>query len=134
MFLFAHLEPVYRNRAWVIVDGDETGRTIAKKLRQNFTDWPASHFRHWSCDNFELYYPSKFQDRVQEVLGISDRRRRREEKKTLLDDVLAWIGQDEKGAHDAFAKSAAGVISVLKEIEIDLASLADPLSEDRDET
>lgn len=125
MFLFAHLEPIYRNRAWVIVDGDEIGRGAAESLRRNFTDWPADHFRHWSRDNFELYYPHEFQDRVREVLGISDRRKQKEEKKLLLDEVIAWIGHDEKIARDAFAESAADVISLLRDIEAELAALTD---------
>lgn len=123
MFLFAHLEPIYRNRAWVIVDGDDAGTNIVGKLRQDFPDWPSDHFRHWARDDFELYYPPKFTDRVQEVLRISDRRRCRQEKKLLLDEVIAWIGEDERIARDAFAESAADVIAVLKDIEAELAAL-----------
>lgn len=123
MFLFAHLEPFYRNRAWVIVDGDETGRNVTASLRKNFAGWPSDHFRCWTRDNFELYYPQKFADQAQQVLGISNRRKQQQEKKALLDRVIAWIEEDEPTARDAFAESAADVISVLKDIEIELASL-----------
>ena len=123
MFLFAHLELIYRNRAWVIVDGDEIGRSTIEKLRRDFGSWPADHFRHWTCDDFELYYPPRFGDRVREVLAISDRRKRKDAKKVLLDEVIAWIEEDEQSARDAFAESASDVIAVLKEIEAELAVL-----------
>ncbi|MGA9509749.1 MAG: AAA family ATPase [Candidatus Sulfotelmatobacter sp.] len=124
MFLFAHLEPVYRNRAWVIVDGDETGKAVTASLRQSFTDWPTDHFRHWTRDNFELYYPAKFQSKVREILAISDRRRRQEEKKSLLNQVIDWIEEDETSARDALEESAAEVIALLREIEAELTSLS----------
>lgn len=123
MFLFAHLEPAYRDRAWVIVDGDQAGQDLVAKLRQDFTSWSPNHFQHWTKGQFELYYPSVFADKVQEVLAIPDIRRRREAKKRLLNEVLTWIEEDAERAQAEFAQSAADVIEILKEIEIELASL-----------
>ena len=123
MFLFAHLEPIYRNRAWVIVDGDQPGQDLVSKLRHHFASWPPHHFRHWEKGQFELYYPSIFAGKVQSVLAISDARRRREAKKKLLDEVLAWIEADIENARAEFTQSAADVIDVLKEIETELATL-----------
>jgi predicted ATPase len=124
MFLFAHMEPFYRNHAWVIVDGDETGRSVIERLRTNFADWPSDHFRYWTRNDFELYYPHEFADRTRQVLEISDRRKRQKEKKALLDQVISWIAEDEQSARDAFAESAADVISILKGIEAELVSLS----------
>ena len=92
-------------------------------MRRGFGGWPADHFRHWTRDDFELYYPAKFGDRVQEVFAIPDKRKRKAEKKTLLDEVIAWIEGDEQIARDAFAESASDVIAVLKEIEAELDAL-----------
>lgn len=123
MVLFSHLEPFYRNRAWVIVDGDKAGRNVVENLRRNFANWPQEHFRCWSREAFELYYPSRFSNRVQEVLAIQDNVDRRQQKKDLLDEILDWIEEDKQGALDAFAVSAADVITVLQEIEAELLDL-----------
>jgi AAA domain, putative AbiEii toxin, Type IV TA system len=125
MFLFAHLEQIYRNRAWVIVDGDEIGKKLVAKLRGDFNSWPSDHFRHWTRDQFELYYPSAFADRVQEVLAISDKRQQREAKGKLLDQVLEWIEEDAGRARAEFEQSAIDVIEILKEIEMQLTALKD---------
>lgn len=117
MFLFAHLEPVYRNRAWVITDGDPAGVEVIEKLKSSYQSWPEEHFRTWPRNNFEEYYPSIFADRVKITLKISDRQRLREEKKKLLEDVINWIDGNPGTARDAFAESAAEVISLLQEIE-----------------
>jgi predicted ATPase len=123
MFLFAYLEPIYRNRAWVIVDGDQPGREVVAKLRQDFGSWPANHFRNWTKEQFELYYPPVFAGRVQDVLAIQNKQQRREAKKQLLDQVIAWIEQDAETARIEFKQSAAEVIEVLREIEAELAAL-----------
>lgn len=41
LFLFAHLEPQYRGRAWVIVDGDDVGQEVVDALRGKYQTWPA---------------------------------------------------------------------------------------------
>jgi predicted ATPase len=124
MFLFAHLEPVYRNRAWVIVDGDKAGKDTVASLRDTFPSWPADHFRYWTRDSFEFYYPQNFSDQVRQVFEIPNGRKRQQGKTALLDLVISWIEENTDIARDAFAESAADVISVLKEIETELASLS----------
>jgi AAA ATPase domain len=84
MFLFAHLEPVYRNRAWVIVDGDEAGVKLIEQLRSDFKTWPPTHFRYWPKPAFENYYPLEFDARVESVLATVDRRKRKAAKADLL--------------------------------------------------
>ena len=124
MFLFAHLEPVYRNRAWVIVDGDQVGTELVAQLRRDFRTWPPDHFRHWTRGQFELYYPSVFAERVQAVLAMSDKRLQRDAKKDLLDQVLAWIEEDTERARAEFERSPARRYQDLwREIETELAAL-----------
>jgi hypothetical protein len=120
MFLFAHLEPVYRSRAWVIVDGDPDGVELIGQLQEDFTGWPRSRFQTWSREAFERYYPAEFTEHVEQVLAITDRRKRKEAKKELLDEVLAWVDADEDRARNEFETSAADVIQILRSIEAEL--------------
>jgi predicted ATPase len=120
MLLFAHLEPVYRNRAWVIIDGDSDGVAIIAGLQEDFTGWPSSRFRHWTRKAFEQYYPAEFADRVEQVLTINDHRKQKDAKKELLTEVLAWIEANEAGARDEFETSASDVIHILRSIEDEL--------------
>jgi hypothetical protein len=122
MFLFAHLERVYQNRAWVIVDGDPDGVDLVRRLQEDFTGWPPSRFQHWGREAFERYYPAEFAERVEQVLAITDRRKRKEAKKELLDEVLVWIDADEERARMEFEASAADVIQILRSIEGELGT------------
>jgi predicted ATPase len=123
MFLFAHLEPLYRHRAWVILDGDKKSLEILAQLRSDFTGWPVGRFRHWEKGAIEHYYPSPFAKRYDdEVMAISDGRERQKAKQDLFKDVMAWIEEDPERAREEFGKCAEGMISVLKDVEEDLAS------------
>jgi hypothetical protein len=126
MFLYAHLEPVYRNRAWVIVDGDEPGVKLIEKLRNDFKTWPPTNFQYWPKPAFESYYPSEFDVRVESVLAISDRRKKQKAKSDLLQEVIAWIAKDEDRARQSFSNSAAEVVEILQAIEADFNSLEPP--------
>jgi hypothetical protein len=127
MFLYAHLEPVYRNRAWVIVDGDEAGTQLIAQLHRSFCTWPHSHFRFWPKPAFEHYYPSEFDGRVQEVLATVNRREKKAAKAELLQEVIAWIADDEDRARQAFRESAAEVIAILQDIEAELDNAEPPI-------
>jgi hypothetical protein len=122
MFLFAHLEPVYQNRAWVIVDGDFTGTSLVNQLREEFKGWPPNHFRHWTSEAFERYYPASFAKQVDEVLSLRAHRERKVAKEKLLHEVLAWIEAGEARARGEFQASAAEVIETLQDIERELGS------------
>ncbi|MGY1499818.1 ATP-dependent nuclease [Streptomyces sp. QTS52] len=117
IFLFAHLESVYRNRAWVLVDGDPSGKQIVSELRSKFTAWNEGNFRNLAEHSLELYYPSVFQEKAVEVLAMEDKRKKREAKRQLLHEVLAWIEEDTGRAKEEFQQSAADFISHLREIE-----------------
>jgi hypothetical protein len=123
MFLFAHIEGTYRGRAWVVVDGDDVGKSVIARLREEFRSWPPSHFQHWDKPAFEYYYPSIFSNRVSSVMAITGKRERRAAKADLLYSVLQWIERDPELARSEFEISASEVIDRLKEIEIEVTQL-----------
>lgn len=120
MLIFADLEPAYKYRAWVLVDGDQAGADALTRLRAQFPTWPDDRFLRWGAAGLEEYYPDAF---AEEVARIRKRPRgeRRELKKALFDRVLAWIAEDEARAKAAFAVSAEGAIQTLRSIEVSLA-------------
>lgn len=117
LFCFAHLEVQYRNRAWVVVDGDATGHEIVRNLQSRFPTWNRDNFKTLSKEDFEEYYPDVFADDVRKVLSITDRQTRRRAKRELLDTVLAWIEEDVGRARQEFEGSAEEVIEVLRDID-----------------
>lgn len=123
MFLFAHLEPVYKNRAWVVVDGDESGREAVRKLRSSFKGWNPENFRNWDKGCIEEYFPALFSERVSQVLTMPDKGAKRRAKSSLLKDVLSWIEANEGEARESFKESADGVISHLRIIESQLKGM-----------
>jgi AAA domain, putative AbiEii toxin, Type IV TA system len=119
LFLFAHLEPQYRGRAWVIVDGDDEGKEVVASLQRKYMDWPADHFVTWKQPDFEAYYPARFAGQVEAMLAMPHDKKPAA-KKSLLDEVKAWCDANQKEAKEEFEKSAAEVIEVLRRIEDDL--------------
>lgn len=117
MLLYSHVEPMYRMRAWVIVDGDEIGFKTVDQLRGSYPSWDPRHFLHWSAPAFEMFYPERFQCQVRTALGTEDRAKKRERKAALLQNVLEWMRGDPVSARREFECSAAGVIAKLREVE-----------------
>jgi len=119
LFLFTHLETMYRNRAWIVVDGDQPGIAVIEKLREKYekSGWHMDHFRTFAKKDFEEYYPSRFYADVAKALNTPDAQVKRAAKKALLDTVLAWIGDNDEEAKSEFGKSAAEVIKLLEEIQ-----------------
>ncbi|SRR6266849_6303995 len=121
LFLFLHLEGIYKNRAWVIIDSDSGGQKIIDDLKQKYapSGWGEDHFINLRETDFEKYYPSQFFPQVQEALQKHDQAKRAA-KKQLLDEVLAWIKQDEERAKTEFEKSAREVIDLLQKVDGEL--------------
>lgn len=118
LFLFTHLEPVYKNKAWVLVDGDQRGKEVIDSLKQNYTKsgWLEDQFISLSHEDFERYYPKFFQEKVRQILEIDDKQKKRAEKQKLLSEVLNWITSNSK-AKKEFEESANEIIKVLQDIE-----------------
>ena len=119
LFLFAHLEPQYRGRAWVVVDGDDVGKEVIEDLQAKYKDWPPDHFTTWSQPDFEHFYPPRFTEQVKETLA-KDHDGKRKAKKKLLDEVKQWSDANAEEAKPEFEQSAAEVINVLQQIEASL--------------
>ena len=118
LFLFLHLESIYKNRAWVMVDGEPSGQKIIADLKQKYTPsgWEEDCFINFSKDDFEEYYPNRFLEKTQAALNHKDKQTKRAAKKLLLDEVLSWIKLNQEQAKSEFAVSAAEVIRILKSI------------------
>jgi hypothetical protein len=127
LFLFAHLEPQYRNRAWVIVDGDDEGQRVTARLREKYQDWPSDQFRNWTEPDFERYFPAQFSTDVTEVLGMPHDQKW-EAKKALHKTVNDWCRENPDDAKKALAESAAEVIGVLQAVDRELFGPPDTVS------
>src|SRR5258708_27626592 len=119
LFLFLHLEDIYKNRAWVIVDGDQKGQKIIDDLKEKYASsgWKEEHFQTFTKEDFEEYYPADFQDKVIRILQKTDGQHKRAEKRKLLYEVLDYIKNDEQKARETFEQSASEVIDLLRSIE-----------------
>jgi len=131
MFVFLHLNNIYKNKAWVIVDGGIDGNSeenrVIKKLKETYmrSGWHEEQFRQFSQHEFEEYYPSlyveKFRKLMTEVSKETDSEKRskakRKKKEELLLEVKKWYIEHHDEAKKAFAVSAREVIDILKEIE-----------------
>lgn len=118
LLLYAHLQSRYRKKAWVLVDGDDVGKSAIERLQIKFSNsWPRNNFRAFGQSAFENYYPSIFSQKTHETLSIEDKKDRRAAKAKLLKSVLTWISEDDQRAKSEFLSSASEVIEILKEIE-----------------
>ena len=123
MFLFTHLEHAYRERSWVVVDGDDSGKKVVERLQKIYgRDWPPEHFIALQQTAFEHYYPDGFAKKAKAALGVTDRKGRQDAKKELLEEVLQWCREHPEQARKELADSAKEVISVLETIVAGLAS------------
>ena len=116
-FLYTHLTPVYENKAWAIIDGDEKGKVIVDALRAKYKKWKPEHFDYFIKDAFEFYYPEIFQDEVKRVLAIKDFKSSCDEKTNLLVKVLEWSESNKDEAKKHFDFVAIDVIEKLQMIE-----------------
>lgn len=118
LFVYLHLEPTYKNRVWVVVDGGEAERQIIDDLKRTYEPhgWKPEHFSQFSKHDFEEYYPAEFGAQVATIKGIKDKQARREAKRLLLEKVESSLREDKGAARTALEKSASEVIGVLRNI------------------
>ncbi len=119
LIVYIHKQPVYKNKAWIVADGDEAGKACISKLQTRFNTWGKDHFLNLSNSDFEFYYPKRFRKRVEKVLK-SDKRIRQELKRQLLLDVKHWYLTKREQAIKEFSVSANEVVTLLKKIAKDL--------------
>jgi predicted ATPase len=117
LVLFSHLESRYVGKVLVLVDGEPSGLDAVARLRKDYPSWDESSFKNFEQADFEQYYPDEFADRAALALAETNKQKKREAKRQLLDDVLAWIAEDEPRAKKAFELSADEIVKVLQAFE-----------------
>jgi predicted ATPase len=122
LFVFLHLEPSYKNKVWVYIDGGEEEGGIISDMRQVYksSGWNTSNFNQFFEHDFEKYYPNRFQEEVDDVIAVSGKQKKRTAKRELLNKVKDWIIENEKEAKEEFKTSASEIIEVLKSIKQEL--------------
>ena len=116
LFVYLHLAPIYKQRAWVIADGDPTGVKAIQSIKNKFKTWDQSHFLNWKKPNFEQYYPKRFQAQVDKIGSMPNSQQKQKEKANLLDEVIDWINQNPDEAKVQLKESAAEIINILSDI------------------
>lgn len=122
LITFTHLEPLYNDKMWIMLDGDDAGLETSARLKMKFRSINDNKIFCLSKGQFEKYYPSEFEERAKAALDISDKQNRNSAKRDLLLDVVKWTNEDTVRAKVAWAESAAEPIERLKSIA---ASLSD---------
>lgn len=119
LFVFLHLEPAYKNRVWVLIDGGTEEANIVARMRTIYerSGWDRGRFDQFSKHDFEEYYPEVFRKQVQAVVSAPNSDQKRRLKADLLKQIKAWIRLDENAAKEAFSSSAAEVIEKLMAID-----------------
>ena len=121
LFLYLHRHEIYKNKVWVLVDGDTDGKAVIGKFRESSyckeNGWDEEQFKYFAKDDFELYYPERFQSVVTSVLALPNGNEKREKKKALLTEVEGWIKQNNELAKVEFDKSAKEIVDILKSID-----------------
>ncbi len=122
LFVFLHLEPSYKNKVWVFIDGGEKEEEIINEMRYIYSSsgWREENFGQFSEHDFEKYYPNRFQEEVDRVLAIQGIQEKRNAKRELLNKVKDWIVENDKEAKEEFKESAFEIIEVLKTIRKEL--------------
>lgn len=125
LFLFLHLEEMYKNRAWVIVDGGDKEKNLIDEFKRHFvkndgSGWDNETFSQFSEHDFESYYPDTFKAEREKIFQIADKGKKKLEKSNLIKKVVAWISENEMAAKNEFERSAVEVIEKLKMIERNL--------------
>lgn len=118
LFSYLNLNPIYKNRAWVIVDKGPKEEEIINRLKESYVThgWSDEHFQQWSKHDFESYYPQRFQEKVATVLSNPNQKEKRQQKKDLLREVESWTKSNGEEAKAAFEHSADEVIAKLRAI------------------
>lgn len=116
LFVFIHLEKIYKNKAWVIIDGGPDEEKIINRMKEDYkkSDWNENNFLQFKKHDFEKYYPNTFKDRVEQVLGITEKKDKRKAKQELINDLKQWWKDNPETAKKEFEKSAKEVIEKLK--------------------
>lgn len=118
LFVYLHLTPTYKNKAWVIVDAGDAEKKVIEEMRFVYaaSDWNKEQFIQLLQHDFERYYPAAFTDKVDATLAIDDKVLRREAKAKLLASVKAKCQSEPDEMKAQFAASGKEIIDFLEKI------------------
>jgi hypothetical protein len=118
LFVFLYLEPVYKNKVLVIVDGGEKEGEILDGMKARYlpNGWSENCFCQLGKHDFEEYYPKRFASQVNAALAAPDKNERRRLKMALLMDVTRFCNEEKEVAQTEFEASAAEVIEILRSV------------------
>lgn len=123
LFVFLHLEPTYKNKGWVIIDGGEKEKEILDKMKIKYAahGWSEDHFSQFTQHDFERYYPESFKTDIEETLAKPKCKQRQEAKSVLCQKIKQWAEKNKDVAKAELAISAKEVIDRLKKIAKEIA-------------
>ncbi|GAB3925862.1 hypothetical protein GCM10029976_019720 [Kribbella albertanoniae] len=106
-------------RAWVLVDGDQSGKKATDALTTAFSKWPADRFITTTEPMIEKYYPRRFEERVAEIetarAAGATWEAQRSLKGALVEEVCAWFNSPD-GSRAEVEESAHELIEILNTI------------------
>lgn len=117
LFVFTHLQPIYKNRAWVIIDGGDKEAEIITRMKGMYSTsgWCEDNFQQFTQHDFERYYPERFQPKVDEILKLNGKEKSTKKTELLL-EVKEWWEKNPEEAKKEFEISAKEVIEKLQNI------------------
>lgn len=121
LFVFLNLEPMYRNRVWVVVDGGDAEQKIITELAEKYvpSGWNRTHFRQFAKHDFEEYYPDRFSVEAKEAVAEKNKDQKRKLKTRLLEKVVTFCSTDEQTAKVEFEKSSTELVDFLNLVRRD---------------
>ena len=101
---------IYKDKVWLFIDGGIEEKKLFTKLKEKYItkhDWNERNFIQLKKHDFEDYYPSIFQERVQEIKNIdsSQKKRRQKMKTDLLLKLIKWCSENPELAKNEFSNS-----------------------------
>ena len=117
LITFIHLQPVYQDRLWVRADGDAPGQAMISEIQNKFSYLKAPRASTFSEEQFERFYPKRFEDLANVALSTMNKQKRREAKANLLKVVIEWSHNNEEEARSEWQRSAIEQIGLLEEIK-----------------
>ena len=116
LFTYIHLTPIYRKRAWVILDGGKAGTDEISKLKIGFKDL-SENFKCFSKHDFEEYYPKIYSSDIALIKSEIDPKKKGILKVDLAKKIVSDYENRNEGLIKMFEESSKEVIEKLREIE-----------------
>jgi hypothetical protein len=114
-----HLNPIYKNKVWVIADGDKAGINVIERMKSKFSSWGKEYFKNITVNGFEFYYPQVFNEKVKALFEMkSEKNKFRKEKINLVNEVIEYFNKNKEVALNEFKDSAKDLIELLQEINL----------------